>query len=87
MATPANERRWVQRGRDRRQAPRGPERRANWPPGGMERVHCCPRCHIALGSTDGQKLTVGGVIIAESITLTCVACRQSYEWHPELSEV
>ena len=48
-----------------------------------ERVFCCPHCEAPLGSTDGQRLIVGAIIITDSIKLTCVACREPYEWKPD----
>ena len=48
-----------------------------------QKIYCCPHCGAPLGSTNGRELTIGAVLVRDSIRLKCVACHQSYEWHPE----
>ena len=45
-------------------------------------VFCCPHCNAPVGATDGRQLTAGAVIINSTTTLTCMACRQTYDWQP-----
>lgn len=52
-----------------------------WP-----RVFCCRLCDAPLGSTEGLRLTVGAVIFSEPLRPTCVACREPYEWKPDVKE-
>lgn len=75
MSAPHNRR----TGRERRQAPRGPDRRASE----HGAVFRCPHCNAALGTTNGRELKIDEVIFTEVTKLRCIHCLQSYEWHPE----
>jgi hypothetical protein len=46
------------------------------------RVFCCPHCDAPIGTTDGQRLTVGAVIIESPIELTYLSCKERYHWQP-----
>jgi hypothetical protein len=45
-------------------------------------VFCCPHCQAPIGATDGRQLTAGAIIINSPAKLTCMACRQTYDWQP-----
>ena len=45
-------------------------------------IVACKQCRHTLGSTDGEKLFVGAVVLPYAVTICCGRCGKKYSWQP-----